>query len=255
MIKETSSVNETKYWLHKFDKDLLRQLDNSKILAAEKKLSTAIKELDANDKIILFSTLEIDHRPSICFIAYTMVEETIENRKKLYNKYESPKKLKLKGMKYFTDPVIAKDIYDKLNFIKNPNNPAESLKSEYKEITEVDFKTILRQTNFTKEFPPYFENLSFTMDEFILNSINSLFYVLKKSDTKKQIEIKTFIHLLTNCLKMYGISKNYDEVKEFYSKNAWKQGFTHKASRDPDKLVDLYNSTGKKRGFSYITLE
>lgn len=184
-----------------------------------------------------------------------MVDDIIQNDNTLYKKYKSNKKLKLKGIKYFTTPIIAKDLSDELIFIKNPHKPSAYLSSEYREINKDDFKTIVKKSNVSKEFPTYFEELSFSMDEFILNSISSLFYILKNTSTNKQIEIATFIKLLTIILRQYGITKNYDEVKEFYSKNAWKQGFNHKTSRDPDKLIDLYSSTGKKRGFSYITLE
>src|SRR5690606_32756412 len=102
-------------------------------------------------------------------------------------------KLKLKGIKYFTDPVAAKDLAKDLEFIKNPKKFSNYLKSEYRQINEEDFKKILRKTNLSKEYPPHFEKLSFTMDEFILNSINSLFHVLMILDHKIQIEIKFFL--------------------------------------------------------------
>ena len=38
---------------------LLRQLDSTKILGAEKKRSIVLKKIEPNDKIILFSTLDI----------------------------------------------------------------------------------------------------------------------------------------------------------------------------------------------------
>lgn len=230
-------------------------MNQTKVLGAEKQRSVGIKPVEANDKIILFSTLNIDNKPTISFIGYTMVDTTYEDKKSLYNKYKAKKKLKLKGMKYFINPIIAKDLADELSFIKNPKKSSAYLKSEYKEINKDDFKKILKKSNITKEFPAYFEELTFVMDEFIFYSINSLYYTLKNTSSNKQIEILTFIRLLTNILRQYGVTKSYDEVKEFYSKNAWKQGFNHKTSRDPDKLVDLYSSTGKKRGFSYITLE
>ena len=64
-----------------------------------------------------------------------------------------------------------------------------------------------------------------------------------------------FLRLLKKFLQEYDISKSYDEIEEFYAKNVWKLGFKHNPSRDPDKFVVLYNRLGKKRNFSYISLE
>ena len=64
-----------------------------------------------------------------------------------------------------------------------------------------------------------------------------------------------FLKLLKKFLQEYEINKSYDEIEEFYAKNVWKLGFKHNPSRDPDKFVYLYNRLGKKRNFSYISLE
>ncbi|KAF5062762.1 hypothetical protein DSECCO2_301490 [anaerobic digester metagenome] len=246
---------EPRYWVHKFDKSLLKQLDASKTLGAEKKRSIILKDIKPNDKIILFSTLDLDKQKNISFFAYTMVKETYKDNKALYNHYESPKKLKLKGMKYFTDPLVAKDIANNLEFIEDKGKSASYFKSEYREITEEDFKTILRKVSLTKEYPAYFENVSFTLEDFLLNSINGLYNVIKRTEKRNQFEIKSFIKLLKKLLNEYGISKSYDEIEEFYARNAWKLGFKHNPSRDPDKFVALYNRLGKKKNFSYISLE
>ena len=47
-----------------------------------------------------------------------MVEKIFEDKKTLYNKYKSSKKLKLKGIKYFTNPIVAKDSICKFEFYK-----------------------------------------------------------------------------------------------------------------------------------------
>ena len=163
--------NESKFWIHRFDKDLLKQLDDKKILGAEKKRSMALKKIKPNDRIILFSTLDIDKQKKICFLAYTMVDELYEDNETLYDYYFSTQKLHLKGIKYFTEPVVARDIADDLNFIKDKKKSANYLKSEYKEINEQDFKNIIRKTSLRKEYPAYFERVSFTMDDFLLNAI------------------------------------------------------------------------------------
>ena len=248
-------LNEPKYWIHKFDKGLLKQLDASKTLGAEKKRGKILKDIKPNDKIILFSTLDLDKQKNISFFAYTMVKETYKDGKSLYNHYESPKKLKLKGMKYFTDPLVAKDMANDLEFVADKRKSASYFKAEYREITEEDFKTILRKVSLTKEYPAYFENVSFTLEDFLLNSINGLYNVIKRTEKRNQFEIKLFIKLLKKLLNEYGISKSYDEIEEFYARNAWKLGFKHNPSRDPDKFVALYNRLGKKRNFSYISLE
>ena len=91
------------------------------------------------------------------------------------------RKLKLKGIKYFTKPIVAKDIASELTFIENNENSAKYFKSEYKEILEDDFKNILRKTSLTKEYPAYFEKMSYNLDDFLLNSIKGLYLVIKQN--------------------------------------------------------------------------
>ena len=234
---------------------MLRELNISKILGAEKKRSMVLKKIEPDDKIILFSTLEIDKHKKICFLAYTMIKDTYHDNESIYNHYNNPKKFILKGIKYFMEPVVAKDIANKLGFIKDMKKSSNYFKSEYREINEQDFKTILRQTNLTKEYPAYFEKVSYNLDDFLLNSIKGLYGVIKNTEKRNQFEIKVFIKLLKKLLLEYDIVKSYDEVEEFYAKNVWKLGFKHNPSRDPDKFVDLFNRLGKKRRFSYISLE
>jgi hypothetical protein len=224
-------------------------------LGAEKKRSVTLKNIEPNDKIILFSTLDLDRQKKISFIAYTMVDEVYQDNETLYDHYCSPKKLKLKGIKYFTEPVVALDISDDLVFIKNKKKPSNYLSSEYREIDEKDFKKIIRKTSLTKEYPAYFESVSFSLEDFLLSSINGLYMVIKRTEKRNQFEIKTFLKLLHKLLKEYGVSKSYEEIEEFYARNVWKLGFKHNPSRDPDKFVVLYNRFGKKNNFSYISLE
>ena len=249
------AFNESKFWIHKFDKDFLRQLDDKRVLGAEKKRSITLKNIKPNDKIILFSTLDLDRQKKICFIAYTMVDEVYQNKKALYDYYCSAKKLKLKGIKYFTEPVVARDMAADLAFIEEEKKSASYFKAEYREISEQDFRKILRKTSLTKEYPAYFESVSFSLEDFLLSSIYGLYVVIKRTEKRNQFEIKIFFKLLQKLLKEYGIVKSYDEIEEFYAKNVWKLGFKHNPSRDPDKFVVLYNRFGKKRNFSYISLE
>ena len=110
-------------------------------------------------------------------------------------------------------------------------------------------KKILRKyckTSLTKEYPAYFEKVSYTMDDFLLNAIKGLYCLIKITETRNQFEIKMFLKLLKKFLQEYDLSKSYDEIEEFYAKNVWKLGFKHNPSRDPDKFVYLYNRSGKK---------
>lgn len=184
-----------------------------------------------------------------------MVEDTFEENKILYNKYASTKKLKLKGMKYFTQPIIAKDFYNDLNFIQNKKYPLNYLNVEYREIDEDDFNKILSNGDITKNYPYNYDEVSFNLENFILNSMKGLYRVIKEIETQNQLEIKVFLKLLRKFLLEQGISKDLDELEEFYSYNAWKLNFKHNRSRDPDRSVILYNRIGKKRIFSYISLE
>ena len=56
-------------------------------------------------------------------------------------------------------------------------------------------------------------------------------------------------------LDEYGLKKSFDDIKEFYSRNAVELGFKHLPSRNPNLFVTLYTSGGKKINFAYISLE
>ncbi len=93
------------------------------------------------------------------------------------------------------------------------------------------------------------------MDDFLLNAINGLYSIIKMTENRNQFEIKIFLKLLKKFLQNMIYLRVYDEIEEFYAKNVWKLGFKHNPSRDPDKFVYLYNRSGRKNNFSYISLE
>lgn len=163
-----------------------------------------------------------------------MVDKVFQDNKPLYEHFESPKKLKLKGIKHFTTPIVTRDLASKLKFIENENKPSNYFNSEYREISADDFQTILNKSSLTKEFPAYLESLTFNLEEFLLNLINVHYYLILKFETRNQMEIKTFLKLLKNSLKVYNIPKSYEEIEDFYAKNVWKLGFRHQTGRDPD---------------------
>ena len=135
------------------DVNFLRDINDHKILGAEKKRGRTINSIGPDDRIIIFSTLDIDKTKSICFVAYTMVDEVFQDNKPLYEHYESPKKLKLKGIKYFTTPIVTRDLASKLKFVENENKSSNYFTSEYREISADDFQH-LNKSSLTKKFPP-----------------------------------------------------------------------------------------------------
>ena len=189
------------------------------------------------------------------FIAYTQVGELYQDNKKLYDFYSSRRKLKLKGIKYFSNPVPIKDLASKFDFVKDKDNYSNYFKSEYREISKEEFSEIWKTTNLMKKYPPYLEEITMTFKEFMLSTIKSVYRFIKHYENHNQIEIKRFLTIIKKFLDGYGIKKNMDEIKDFYSRNALELGFRHIPSRDPDKFVSLYLSNGEKKNFAYISLE
>ena len=89
----------------------------------------------------------------------------------------------------------------------------------------------------------------------ILDTIQYVYDLLSVLSNDRQIEIKKFIRILRRALNEYEISKSLEELEEFYSLNIHKLQIKHVPSRNPDKLVPLYTSSGGKRNFGYIVLD
>ena len=245
LIMDRVSKSEGKFYIFKFDEKYLNDINNGKTLFSHKKRGV-FQKIEANDNILLLS--KYDNKLS--FLAYTQVSEVFEdNAEENFN----PRKLKLKGIKYFTRPIILKDIADKLDFVSNPDKPSSSIQ-EYKEISIKDFKCIYSQSPHINNLPYYLNRINFNLKEFILDSMKSLYGFLKQyNGGRNQIEIKTFIKLLKNLLSNYNINLPYSELKDFYARNVWQLNFKHNPSRDPNKFVYLYDSNGDKHNFSYIS--
>ena len=243
--------DSSKYWIHKFPLDLLKNLEKEKKLGALKERSNKLDNFSQNDKIIIFTNLN----SKICFIAYTMVEEIVESDEPLYKTFLSPKKLSLKGIKYFPKPIFARALASKLNFVENTERSANYYMNEFREISQDDFKTIIKGISLFEKYPAYLEKeISFSLDDFIKHTIKVLYGIIKSTENQHQIEIKTFLHSLKVILDEYGIKKSSHYLENFYAMNAYKFGFKHNPSRDPDKSVFLFNSAGSKRKFGYISL-
>ena len=228
--------------------DIIEDIHENKILAAKNILP---KKFKANDRLILFTTFN----RRIVFFAYTKVDEVYEDNKVLYGNYSSRRKLKLKGIKYFVNPVHFREVSKDLSFIPKYGNPSDSIRNQFKEIPKEDFLLIYNKSSLTKDFPTYFEDFAMSVEEFMLKTIEVVYRMLKLSGKRKQIEIKRFISILKKVLDKYGVEKTYDEVKEFYVKNVWILGFKHNPSRDSENAVVLYTESGSKKSFSYVSLE
>ena len=250
--KLNAAKESSKYWIYLIDGEYLGIINNQKILGATTSKSEAIKSVKAEDKILFSASLS--NKKSISFIGYGPVECTFDNDKCSLGVFKSERKIKLKGIKYFTEPVPVKDVEDNLKFIKNKENSSSYFKSEFREIPGEDFNYIIKRMNSSKAFPCYFEKISFTMDEFLNNSINGLYEMVKSTEESNQIEIKEFINLLHKLVSSYGISKSYEDILLYYSQNIWKLGFQHSPSRNPDNLVELYGPRGNSHRFGYIKL-
>lgn len=248
------SEESSKYWIHRIDEKYLVNINRKKILGAKSPGAMTIKSVNANDKILFFTPLSIGKTKLISFIGYGLVENSFDNDKRLLGFDNSKRKIKLKGIKYFTEPLPTKNVASNLKFVKNKKKSSSYFSSEYREIPEEDFDYVIKKMNTSKAFPGYFEKMSFTMDEFLNNSIKGLYELIKNTEESNQIEIKKFIKLLHKLVNFYGISKSYEDIEEYYAQNIWKLGIKHSPSRNPDNLVKLYDPRGNPHRFGYIKL-
>jgi len=247
LIEKDNSFNNN-YWIYKIDFDKLKNIKESKILNKTNSNKSFIKKFSSEDKIILFSTIKFNKVKKICFLAYTMVDE-IESENETFI-------MKVKGIKYFNEPIPTINLKNKLSFTKNLKKSSNAYTNNYKKISGNDFNLILSNISLTKEFPSYYDNnIIFTTEDFILKTIKSLFFTIKSTTNLKQIEISNFLKLLNKVLIYYNINKSFEEIQEFYARNIWKLNLKHYSSRDSKKFVTLYTKSGKKEDYCYISLE
>ena len=221
------------------------------MIAAQKKRSTAISKIHAGDRILLLTK----RSNLIEFFGYTQVEEVYQDTNDLYNYYFSKKKLKLKGIKYFSKPISTIDVVEQLDFIEKKNKSSNYFRSEYREISKDDFTRIYKKANLIKTLPSYLEEITMSFKEFMFSTIRAVYNFIKHVEKRKQIEIRTFLSLLKKFLDEYNVNKSMAEIQEFYGRHAIELGFKHVPSRDPDKFVPLYLANGEKKNFAYINFE
>ena len=248
------SAGKPRFWLHRVDDNVLGDISENLLIGSAKKRGKLINEVGSGDKIFIFRSISLNGRRTLSIVAYTMVEKVYNSPESLYDYYESPRKLKLRGIKFFNPPLPLIRLRDKLVSVDR-KNWSSALTSEYRQIEERDFRVIRSRANFMDKLPAYLEEVSFSMDEFIINSIMGLHSILRRADGRKQMEIRTFLKLLDEFIRSYGVRKSYEELEEFYSINAWRTGIKHYPSRDPERIVTLYNSRGMGRDFGLISLE
>ena len=231
--------------------DVIPQINEQKCIAAQKKRSTSIGKIHAGDRILL-----VTKRSNLIeFFGYTQVDEVYQDQKDLYDYYFSKRKLKLKGIKYFSKPVSTIEVMDKLDFIENKKKSSNYFRSEFREISKEDFTYIYKQNTLIKSLPSYLEEVKMSFKEFMLSTIRAVYNFVKNVEKRKLIEIKKFLNLLKKFLDEYNINKSMAEIQEFYGRHAIELGFKHVPSRDPDKFIPLYFENGEKKNFAYINLE
>lgn len=245
--------DENKFWIHKVEFNLIEDIDvdkciGSKFLSSDK---TNFSRIDKNDEILLFTRF----KGNIIFYGFTKVEDVDSNNKPLYNHYSNKTKLKIKRIKYFLEPIYIEDFYENVSFVKNKENYKRYFVNEYKKISKEDFKLILKQSTSTGMFPVYLDEYHNNMKEFILDTCKSLHNILKNQNDKSLVEINQFIFMLKISLEGYGIKKDLEDLKRFYSRYAHELGFKHIAAREPEKFVVLLYASGEKKNFVYIDLK
>ncbi len=174
-----------------------------------------------------------------------MVDRIYENDKKLFGYFESPKKILLKSIKYFKNPIVFTTIKDKVS-VKNFS------KKEIVEVTREDMEVILDCEHLVSEKPLYLSDITINYDTFLLNIIKTTYDLLNMNKKLKQMDINEFIKIVESILKNFNVKIPINEIKKYYSLNVWKLNFRHVPSRDSDKNMLLYDSIGKSKNFGYI---
>ena len=255
MVEDTSmkTVDNThKYWFHRIDNlDVIPQIDKEKCIGSAKKKSLKIKKINPGDRLFLVTK----RKSSIEFFGYTQVESVYVDDESLFDYYESRKKLKLKGIKYFSKPVPTTNMAQYLEAENIKKSSARFFGQEYNELSKEDFIRIRKKSNLVNYLPSYLEEFSKPLTDFMLDTIKIVYRMISHYETRKQMEIKSFLRILKKFFDAYEINKSLADIQEFYGRHAIELGFRHVPSRDPDKFVPLYLANGKQKNFTYIILE
>lgn len=232
------------FWIINISQDYIEPVIEKKIFGAITKNSRNINKFKSKD-ILLLST-KFDNQYII--LGVSMVDEIIINSKKLFNHFLSEKKVKIKSVKYFENPIIVNDIKEDVN-VKNLS------KKEFLQITKDEIIFVLKKEKLQNEKPLLLSKPQFNLDEFYLNSIKATYHFMIKDKSEKQLDIDDFILSWQELLNIFGVKKSIDKLKNYYSHNVWKLNFKHVPSRDPDKNILLFDGNGKSKNFGYIILK
>jgi len=245
IIKNNTLLNKcndsTKFWIFNIPSDYLSRVLSNDKLATVKKKSININKINANDMVIIASKIN----NSYSIIALTIFNSLYEDDEKLFGYYESTRKIKLKSFKYFKNLLLFNDL-------KNQLSLNTLSKKEIVEITKNDFEVIINSTQISNEKPLYLSDITINYENFLINYIETTYNLLKMNKQLKQMEIKEFIKLIENNIKLFNLKISKTDIEKFYSRNIWKLNYKHVPSRDSKENILLYDATGKSKNYRYI---
>ena len=185
--------NTHKYWFHRIDDlSIIPNINEEKCIGSIKKQSKSIKDIHAGDRLFLITK----RNSRIEFFGYTQVDEVYVDDEPLYEYYVSRKKLKLKGIKYFSKPISTKDMSENLEVVVDKKKSANFFRSEYREIPKEDFLIIRKKSNLVNYLPSYLEEYSKPLKDFMLDTIKIVYRMVCHYENRKQMEIKHFLRTL-----------------------------------------------------------
>lgn len=250
--KVTETEGDTAYYIYRIGEEEIGLIHKRKIFGSKSKGAKMIKEVKNGDKILFCLPFGINQKKMLSFVGYGTVKEVFDEKKE--KSAASSRKIRIRDIKYFKDPLPVKNVVNDLKFIKRKDKVSDYLKSEYKKISVEDFDAVVKERKTTSSYPDHLEKRIYTTEEVLMDSVYGLFDLLKMTMKSDMIEIKLFIKYLHKLVNAYGLSKSYEDVEMFYSENAWRFKFEHVKSKDVDKLVALYDSHGNSISFAYIKL-
>ena len=239
------------FWIDNVDNSLFSKINKKLVIGDVPKGSKKIKDVKSDDFIIFFSTFQYENVKRKCFYAYSEVDSTYTEEGELYGLYKSDFKVKLKGVKYFKEPIPYEDLIGKLSIFQCEE--LKKLMKPFNKIPREDFYKIKNSTSISENFPDYLSTITFKEDDFILNSIQVLYNIIKSLFNVDYMEINKFISLLYDCLKGFKLNIPKNDLESFYARNVYKLGFKHTPSRNYNKFVTLYTESGIGADFGYVS--
>ena len=234
---------QPRFWIHYVKEGLFAEIDKNLVIGDKLKGKKKIKGISPNDFIIFFSKFKLKKgQPQKCFCAYTMVDSTYTEEEELYDYYKSDFKVKLKGMKYFEEPIPYKSLIDKLSMFQE-KEPESIMKKDYTLISKDDFYKIHDLALISKKFPHYLNDITFRKDDFIIKSRNVLINNFKSYSDKNQ---KERINILFDFIKGFEVKKITKKALKDYIK---KDSKINSHLEDSNTPVNVSNEFGFEPNF------